>query len=633
MAAGSPIQTDRRFRFGPFELSERDGELRRNGIRIKLQEQPLRVLLELVGNAGLVVTREELQQKLWPADTFVDFDLGLNTAVRKLRQALGDDAEGPRYIETLAKRGYRFIAPVSSAAPVPQPIDGSPASPSETAPVPPSAPDRRRRWLIPTVGLAVIALAAGVGWYTRAPRTPRINSIAVMPFANGGGDANTEYLSDGITESLINNLAHVPQLKVKSRNTVFHYKGKDIDAKKVGSDLGVAATVNGRVVPRGDSIEVSAELTDVRDNTVMWGHHYSGKSADIILLQQQIASDIAQELRSKLSTSEKQQVANQGTHNPEAYELYLKGRYAWNTRGKYADIEKAISYFNQAIAEDPGYALAYSGLADAYLVLDTYGGTSGKSKPKTIAALRKALELDPSLGHPHAVLGAIEMGNWDFAKGEAEFKKAIKLDPNDAAARHWYSANIGRIGGREQEAVAEANRAHQLDPLSPIITENLGIAYIYARQYDEAIAICTKSANENPIIARGHNCLFAAYWAKRMYPQVIQELKAHSQSSGNPNDSELASGMEEGFRLGAWKGALTKGIEILQAQRKSGYATAYDIATFYADLGDTEQAFRWLNTAYQERNDGLVNLKTDFLLDPLRSDPRFDELVRKVGLP
>jgi eukaryotic-like serine/threonine-protein kinase len=478
-----------------------------------------------------------------------------------------------------------------------------------------------------------VGLAAVGTWYLRSGRAAQIDSIAVLPFTNGGGDANTDYLSDGITESLIGSLAHVPQLKVKSRNSVFRYKGKDVDAQKVGNELGVLALVSGRVTPHGENVEVSAELTDVRDNTEIWGQHYSGKSTDIISLQQQIAGDIAEKLRSKLSTSERQQVSKQGTQNPDGYELYLKGRYSWNKR-TVRDLEESISYFNQAIAKDPGYALAYSGLADAYNVLPTYGGTPSEDYPKSNAAARKALELDASLAHPHAVLGYNEMQyDWDFGGGETEFKKAFELDPNDATAHQWYAENIGMIGGREQEALAEVNRAHQLDPLSSTISTVVGFIHITARQYDEAIVVCKKVANENPTFALAHRILAQAYWGKRMYPQVIEEWKAYGQLSGDQNDSDFASAAEQGFRSAGWKGALTKDIEIRQVQRKTGYSPAYDIATLYAELGDKDQAFRWLNTAYQERDFDLVGLETDFVLDPLRSDPRFAELVRKVGLP
>jgi serine/threonine protein kinase/tetratricopeptide (TPR) repeat protein len=493
----------------------------------------------------------------------------------------------------------------------------------------------KKAFLALAIGAVMILAGLGYGAYRwLSPGSgSTIDSLAVLPFTNVSGDTNSDYLSDGITESLIASLTHVPELKVKSRNSVFRYKGKDVDAQKAGSELGVSALVSGRVVPRGDSIEVSAELTNVRDNTEIWGQHYSGKSADIISLQRQIAGDLADKLRSKLSSSEKQQVTKQGTQNPEAYELYLKGRFSWNKRTP-SDLAAAISYFNQAIAKDPGYALAYSGLADVYAVLSDYGGTPSEVYPKSNAAARKALELDATLAHPHAVLGSSEMEwDWDFVGGETEYKKAFDLDANDATAHQWYAREISSIGGREQEALAEAYRARELDPLSPILTWQVGSVRILARQYDEAIAVCKKLANENPTFARAHECLALAHWGKRMYPQVIEEWKAYGQLSGDRNYSEFASAMEQGFHSGGWKGALAKGIESRQAQRKTGYASAYQIALLYADLGDKNQAFQWLNTACQERDTYLEGLKTDFQLDPIRSDPRFSEMVHKVGLP
>jgi eukaryotic-like serine/threonine-protein kinase len=492
---------------------------------------------------------------------------------------------------------------------------------------------RRKLWIVIAACIAAIGLAAVSTLYLRSGRTAQIDSIAVLPFTNGGGDANADYLSDGITESLIANLTHVPELKVKSRNSVFRYKGRDVDTQKAGNELGVSALVSGRVVPRGDNIEVSAELTDVRDNTEIWGQHYSGKSADIISLQQQIASDIAVRLRSKLSTSEKQQVTKQGTHNPEAYELYLKGRYYWNKQ-TLSDITAAIPYFNQAIAKDPGYALAYSGLADAYTDLPSFGGIPGENYPKSNAAARKALELDATLAHPHAVLGSNEIEyEWDFAGGEAEYKKSFELDPNDASALQWYAFDIGMIGGREQDALSESNRARQLDPLSPTIGFESGLIHIMARQYDDAVATCKKVAGQNPTFAPARFCLARAYWGKRMFPQAIEEFRTSGQLSGDRNESEFASALDKGFRSSGWKAALTEGIAIGQSQRKNGYFSAYRIAQLYADLGDKDQAFHWLNIACQERDFFLFGLMTDFSLDPLHSDPRFAELVRKVGLP
>jgi TolB-like protein len=488
------------------------------------------------------------------------------------------------------------------------------------------------------VAAAMCLILAGLGygayrWLSHGSGST-IDSLAVLPFTNVSGDATTDYVSDGITESLIANLAHVPDLRVKSRNIAFRYKGKDVDVQKAGNELGVSALVTGRVTPHGDSVEVSAELTDIRDSAEIWGQHYSGKSADIMALQQQIASDLAEKLRPKLSAAEKQQVTKQGTQNPEAYELYLKGRYAWNKRTA-PDLATAISYFNQAIAKDPSYAMAYAGLADAYATLPTYGGVASELIPKSNAAARKALELDATLARPHAVLGGNEIEyDWDFAGGEAEYKKALQLDPNDATTHQWYAQDLAAIGNRKQEALAEVNRAHQLDPQSPVIGYAIGDVHNSGRQFDEAVAVCQKGASENPTFAIVRQCLAFAYWGKRMYPQVIEEWKSLGQLSGDQNESAFAAALEKGFRSASWKGAVAAGIEAREAQRKNDYhSSAYEIAALYAELGEKNQAFQWLNTAYQERERGLTNLQTDFRLDPLRSDPRFSELVRKIGLP
>jgi serine/threonine protein kinase len=497
----------------------------------------------------------------------------------------------------------------------------------------PQAKLRRTGVWIAAAGLAVIAAVAACVWYLRSSRPAQIDSVAVLPFVNVSGDTAADYLSDGLTESLIANLTHVPDLKVKSRNSVFRYKGKDVDAQKAGNELGVSALVSGRVTPHGENVEVSAELTDVRDNTELWGQRYSGKSTEIISLEQQIAGDLAAKLRSGMSNSAKQLVTRQGTQNPEAYELYLKGRYAWSKRTP-GDMEKAISFFNQALAKDPGYALAYAGLADVYTIYAVYGAQSSEVIPKSNAAARKALELDPTLAHLHAVLGGNYMEyDWDFAGGEAEYKKALELDPNDATAHQWHGQDMAWIGGREEEALAEMNRAHQLDPLSPIITESTGIVQNTLRRFDDAIATCQKLATENPTFAQSHRCLVDAYWGKGMYPQVVEEYKLFSQLDGNPKEVEYAAALDQGFRAGGWKGALTKGIEVRMAQRKAGYWPAYDIADLYAGLGEKGEVFRWLNAAYEERDYQMEGLRTDFRLDPVRSDRRFDELLRKVGLP
>jgi tetratricopeptide (TPR) repeat protein len=330
--------------------------------------------------------------------------------------------------------------------------------------------------------------------------------------------------------------------------------------------------------------------------------------------------------------SEKQPPGKQSAQNPEAYALYLKGRSYWANRTR-ADLETAVSYFNQAIAKDPGYAMAYAGLADCYAVLPDYGA-SVEDIPKAKAAALKAIELDPTLSRPHVNLGGMKIAHdWDFAGGEAEFKKALELDPNDSHAHQRYADNLGLLGDREQEALAEINRAHQLDPLSLAISVDVGNVYTYARRFDEAIVVCKKVANENPTFAGAYECLATAYWGKKMYPETIEQWKAYGKSTGERSDSDYAAALEQGFRSGGWNGALSKSIETMKDQHKTGYSASYSIAEAYADLGAKEQAFQWLNTAFQEHDIGVMGLKTDFLLDPIRTDPRFTELVRKVGLP
>lgn len=335
----------------------------------------------------------------------------------------------------------------------------------------------------------------------------------------------------------------------------------------------------------------------------------------------------------QLSTSENQLADKHGTQDPKAYALYLKGRFYWSKR-TLSDLEAAASYFNQAIGRDPGYALAYSGLADSYAIMPEYGGNPREVIPEANVAARKALELDATLARPHAVLGHTKyLHDWDFAGGEAEFKKAIELDPNDATTHQWYAESLFWLGGREGEALAEITRAYQLDPLSLIIRRDFGADHIFMQQYDEAIAICRKLADENPKFSTAHSCTAEAYWRKRMYSQAIEEYKVESQISGDRDESDYVSAMEKGYRSAGWQGALAKGIEVLKAQRKAGSSSAYWIASSYAELGDKEHAFEWLNTAFQEHEEYLLGLKTDLSFDPIRSDARFAELVRKVGLP
>jgi serine/threonine protein kinase/tetratricopeptide (TPR) repeat protein len=495
----------------------------------------------------------------------------------------------------------------------------------------------RKYFFVVAIGILLVASAAAAVWYWRSSSgNSEIGSVAVIPFAYSGTNADTDLLSDGLTESLIDSLAHLPQLKVKSRNSVFRYKGKEVDAQKVGKELTVDALLTGRVMQRGDLVQVSADLTNVRDNTEIWGEQYERKASDVLALQQQIASDVAGKLRSTLSGAEKQQATKQGTQNPEAYQLYVKARYYWNKRTN-GDIKAAISYFNQAIDKDPGYALAYAGLADAYGVLPAYGGDANDAVPKSKAAALKALELDPSLARPHAALGSNKSRyDLDPAGAEAEFRKALELDPSDATVHQWYSEDmLSTVPSRQQEAIEEAKKAHDLDPLSLIAAFSICEAYGSAHQFDKAADACKQVIAENPNFGRAHTGLAEACWAQRKYPEAIEEFKIGSQFEGDKNYIEWANAMATGFRSGGWSGALRKGLEVLLAQRsaKTEYVSPYGIAEVYAQLGDRDHAFQWLNTAYQEHDGGLAGLQTDFMLDSLHSDPRYAELVRRIGFP
>jgi serine/threonine protein kinase/tetratricopeptide (TPR) repeat protein len=493
----------------------------------------------------------------------------------------------------------------------------------------------RNYWIVAAAVLFVAMAATGIWYWHARASTSQIASIAVIPFTSVGGNADTDYLSDGLTESLIASLAHVPELKVKSRNSVFRFRGKDVDAQQVGKELAVDALLTGRVVQHGDTIQVSADLTNVQDNTEIWGDHYERKTSDVISLQQQIAGDIAGKLRSTLSGAEKQQVTKQGTQNAEAYQLYVKGRYYWNKRTA-ADLMTAISFFNQAIDKDPSYALAYSGVADCYVVLSAYGGDPKDLFAKGKAAAEKALELDPTLARPHANLGLEKMQYyWDFSGGEAEFRKAFELDPSDATAHQWFSQSLSYLGNRRQESIDEGNRAHELDPPSPIIGYARASAYFFDRQLDRAIDMAKKVNAENPTFGVGHLGLGLMYWNQRKYPETIQEFQTYARLSGDKNFAEYADAMDSGFRSGGWTAAAHKAIEALikQDKARTNFIAPYLIAESYADIGDKDHAFDWLNTAYEEHCPWLTIMPADFTFDSLRSDPRYADLVRKVGFP
>src|SRR5712692_7127792 len=452
----TPPEKMRVLRFGPFEANFTTGELRKYGIRLKLQDQPFQVLKMLLARPGELVTREEIRQRLWPSGTFVDFDNSLNAAVNRLREALGDSAENPKFIETLPRRGYRFISALDGIDParVPAVPSGSRFSGAE------ETAGGARPWRLRKTSLAAsaVALAAALGVATWLAvfrtKTDAIDSLAVLPFASNSLDPDTEYLSTGLTESLINNLSQLPNLRVIARSTVFRYKAKEGDPQKVGQDLHVRAVLSGRLLRRDDTLIVQAELMDVAKGSHLWGGQYNRKKAEVFALQEDLSKQISEELRFRLTPEDFFLLATRSTENAEAYELYLKGRFFWN---KWTDegVRKGMSYLQEAIKTDPNYALAYAGLAESYVSLGDLGiGVLPPREANAAAesAAQKAIALDDTSAEGHTALAMARFRcDGDLTSVEKEFKRAIELNPGNAAAHHWYSHYLLAMS-RTQEA-------------------------------------------------------------------------------------------------------------------------------------------------------------------------------------
>jgi TolB-like protein/Tfp pilus assembly protein PilF len=483
--------------------------------------------------------------------------------------------------------------------------------------------------------VTLVLLAAGVislTAYLHARNAEvAIASIAVLPLTTQNHDPDSEYLSDGITESIINSLSQLPNLRVLARSTVFRYKGRETDPLAVGRELGVRAVLTGRIMQRGDNLTVSVELVDVRDNKQLWGEQYQRKVSDLLAVERDIAQEITGNLRLKLSGPEQSRVARHYAVNPEAYPLYLKGRYFWN-KFTPADHQRATEYFNQAIAKDPTFALAYVGLADTYGASATNSWISpleGYAKAK--AAVKKALEIDDTLAEAHPTLGALTMFyDLDWAVAEREYKRAFELNSNYILAYELYAYLLSATG-RPDEAIDMAKRGLKVDPLSVVLSNDTGQAYYLARRYDEAAKQYQKSLELDPNDPTAYIALGAIYEQKGMYDQAIAGYQ--KAITGSERTCIILGSLGHAYAASGRSGEALKILDELKEMAKQKYVSAYDLAVLYTGLGDKDHAIEQLNKAYEERAGWIINLRVEPLFDPLRSDPRFADLVRRVGLP
>jgi TolB-like protein/DNA-binding winged helix-turn-helix (wHTH) protein/Flp pilus assembly protein TadD len=636
-------QAGGRLCFGVFELDLRAGELRKRGLRVRLQQQPFQVLAMLLEHAGRVVLREELQKKLWPADTFVDFDHGLNKAISKIREALGDSAESPRFVETVGRRGYRFLADVRVA-------DTTPVRSPELAPQPEPTADARDRQdragslamlthlLTPrarkiSTFVLVALLASLATWRLHSGNRPSpvIRSLAVLPLESLSSDASQDYFADGMTDELISDLGQISALRVISRTSMMAYKHTHKSLPQIARELNVDAVVEGTVLRSGDQVRITAQLIEGSADRHVWSQSYQGELRDTLALQNNVARAIADQIRINVNPQEQAALGNVTVVNPAAYESYLKGRYFWNKRT--ADgLKVALAYFNEAVEEDSKYAQAYSGLADTYALLGDWQYavmTPKEALPKAKAAAIKALELDSALGEAHNSLAfCLDGFDWDFDSAGKEFRRAIELNPGYATAHHWYAWHLALLH-RYDEAIVEMRKAASVDPLSLIINADLAELLALAHSFDESIRQSRKTIEMDPNFGLAHNHLGQAYLQKHMNDAAVAELReAVKRSGGSPT---CMANLARAYVASGKRSEAVKLLSDLTKRSTPGQSHASEIAVICASLGDTDQAIKWLEKGYDERFNPGVLLRPGF--DSLRSDPRFEDLVRRVGLP
>ena len=616
-------------RFGAFQIDLGSRELRKNGMRLRLSGQPFQVLAVLVERAGEVVAREELHAKLWPAETFVDFDHGLNNAVARIREVLDDSSTTPRYVETIPRRVYRFIAQLADVRPATLP----PSEPKQISP--PQAVDVKaaRPLHLPAfvAAMALIALVAALVFYgstIRSTRPQRIQSIAVLPLKNLSGDPKQEYLADAMTEEIIGRLAGIRDLRVISRTSVMRYKDTTLSAPEIAHTLHVNALMEGSVVREGVRIRVHAQLIRAATDEHFWSETYDREMGDVLALQSEVAQAIAEKVNVTVAGQERTRLVAARHVSPEVYESYMKAEFGpQNSR---ADLEQSVTYFQEAISKDPSFAPAYLGVAKAYANLSAIfvGAPPAEMRPKILQAARKALELDPELANAHVLLAGVYQRRWQWSDAEAEFKRALQLKPNDAAA-HMGFANWLLCQGRTEEAIAWARRARELDPLGNTGT-SIGWILFHARRYDDSIRELRSVLAVHPDSAAAHWYLGFALIGRGQASDAIVELeKTASLMHRSPGSIELLATAEAhaGHRAKA-----LRLIDELKQRRQQSYIPAGAFINPYLALNDYNEAFSWFERAYAEQSFILQFLKVHPFFDPVRGDPRFQDLVRRVGL-
>ncbi len=658
----SPASSSRPLRTGLFEIDLTSGQLHKNGRKLPLQEQPFRVLAMLLERPGEVVTRQELQTRLWPADTYVGFDEGLNTAIRKLRTAFGDSAGNPRFIETLPKRGYRFIAPVTEAtvadgpAPamevqLPPGIDdhGVAAEPDRPQPAEPAAVplDYRRPWkkILPVTASVVLAFTVVAYIMRKHPSPSSVPAqramLAILPFQNLSNDPGQEYFSDGLTEETITDLGQVSpeNLGVIARTSAMAYKHTDKTVSQIGRELGVDYILEGSVRREGGRARVSAQLIRVSDQTHLWAQNYDRDLRDLLDVQNDLGRSIAEQVSGNLTPQRQIELLKKHSVNPEAYDLYLKGRFYWNQRTPEA-IKESIAYFQQAGAKDANFALAYAGLADAYNISNIVGLYSPReSFPQAKAAAMRAIQLDPSLAEAHAALGMEKSHyDFDFPGAEREFLKALALNPNSTYAHLFYSNCFLMPMGLKEQAIAENKKALQLDPLSLPVNNFMGMTYMFAGDNESAYRQFQHTIAMNPNFPLAHDYFSGLLMAMGRDEEAIKEQEKSAVLTGSTPEeaATTATAMERVFMSGGDKELRQKHLELaLEASKQPAtYVSPSELAKAYAMAGQTDQAFAWLDKAYEEREgQELTLLKTDPGYKNLRNDPRFSAMLRKIGLP